>query len=104
MLSKPFNPYLTTQELTDYDTRPYIAYKTFESCVDAIHGTMYIGIYGYVGGNYKLLAKESPPKAVLLLHGLNSDASTWNGLDSQYLHHMKCYPNLLIHIYHNHQN
>jgi hypothetical protein len=39
---------------------------------------MYIGIYGHVGGNYKLLAKESPPKAVLLLHGLNSDASTWN--------------------------
>jgi hypothetical protein len=36
--------------------------------------------YGYVGGSYKLLAKESPPKAVLLLHGLNSDVSTWNAL------------------------
>jgi hypothetical protein len=33
-----------------------------------------------VGGSYKLLAKESPPKAALLLHGLNSDASTWNAL------------------------
>jgi hypothetical protein len=33
---------------------------------------LYIGIYGYVGGSYKLLAKESPPKAVLLWkwHGL----------------------------------
>jgi hypothetical protein len=37
-------------------------------------------IHGYVGGSYKLLAKESPPKAVLLLHGLNSDVSTWNAL------------------------
>ena len=67
-------------EINDYDCRPYIDYKKFESCVAAIHGTMYIGIYGYVSGNYKLLAKESPPKAVLLLHGLNSDASTWNAL------------------------
>jgi hypothetical protein len=33
----------------------YTDYKKFESCVAAIHGTMYIGIYGYVGGSYKLL-------------------------------------------------
>jgi hypothetical protein len=61
------------------DCRPYTDYKKFESCVASIHGTMYIGIHGYVGGSYKLLAKESPPKAVLL-HGLNSDVSTWNAL------------------------
>jgi hypothetical protein len=35
--------------------RPYTDYKKFESCVVAIHGTIYIGIYGYVGGSYKLL-------------------------------------------------
>jgi hypothetical protein len=27
------------------------------------------------------------------------ERSLSNRLDSQYLHHMKCYPNLLIHIY-----
>ena len=66
--------------VSSFEYRPYTDYKKFESCVAAIHGTMYIGIYGYVGGSYKLLAKESPPKAVLLLHGLNSDVSTWNAL------------------------
>jgi hypothetical protein len=42
---------------------------------------------------------------LLSLSGVGQvERSLSNRLDSQYLHHMKCYPNLLIHIYHNHQN
>jgi hypothetical protein len=41
--------------VSSFEYRPYTDYKKFESCVVAIHGTIYIGIYGYVGGSYKLL-------------------------------------------------
>jgi hypothetical protein len=41
--------------VSSFEYRPYTDYKKFESCVASIHGTMYIGIHGYVGGSYKLL-------------------------------------------------
>ncbi len=68
---------------SSYDCRPYHGGTRDEECnIEAsAPDKLFIGIYGYSssGGSYKLkVIKKNRKHAVLLLHGLASDHTTWD--------------------------